>query len=146
MTADISQDVIDFLNRPIRTLKAIRELQARIRGLEDAMLPRGVRYDKDRVQGTRTDPMLIFAERVDALQDKVDDLKLVYLSEVKEVEDAIAQLENQNERCVLTMRYVHRMRYEDIADAMFYSPRTIYSLHRSGAARIKIPKDCSVLQ
>lgn len=136
----MTDEAHEFLTRPIRTLKAIRELQARIKGLEDAMLPSGVRYDKDRVQGTRTDPMAVFAERVDALIGKIDELRLIYFDQLKAVEDDIGKLDNPNERYVLTMRYVHRMRYEDIAESMFYSIRRVYDLHRSGTGKIRAPQ------
>lgn len=133
----MTDEVHEFLTRPIRTLKAIRELQARVKGLEDAMLPGSVRYDKDRVQGTHADPMLVFAERVDGLMSKIDELRMIYLDQVMAVETAISRLPDENERCVLTMRYLNRMRYEDIADSMYYSVRRIYDLHRSGVSKIK---------
>lgn len=136
----MTEEVYRFLTAPRETLKEIRELQVRIKGLEDAMLPSSIRYDKDRVQGTRTDPMAVFAERVDALVGKIDELRLIYFDQIKAVEDEIGRLKNPNERYVLTMRYVHRVRYEDIAESMYYSIRRVYDLHRSGTAKIRVPQ------
>lgn len=138
----LTREVYEFLTRPIRTLKAIRELDSRIRAVEAGMYPSGMRYDRDRVQGTKTDPMLLFAERIDELMNKLDELRTDYLFQLRAVEDAIEKLDDENERAVLTYRYINRKPYTEIADIMFYSERTIHRLHRKGTQNIIVPKTC----
>lgn len=130
-------DVYEFLTRPKRTLGRIRELEARLKGLEDAMLPKGVSYDRDKVQAPRSDPMARFAERAEALCGEIDELRMRYLDETREIEDALSRLEDDRERAVLAMRYLCRMSYEAIAEAMHYSVDRIYQLHRAGTRRLQ---------
>lgn len=129
-------EVIAILRQPSVTLSLIREKSERIRALEDAMLPSGVRYDKDRVQGTRTDPMLVFIERADALFDEVGELQARFIRQSDEAERLISQLDAALERRVLRMRYIRGFPCEQIAHIVHYSDTTVYRIRRAAVKHI----------
>ena len=129
-------EVIAILRQPSVTLSLIREKSERIRALEDAMLPSGVRYDKDRVQGTRTDPMLVFIERADALFDEVGELQSQFIRQSDEAERLISQLDTALERRVLRLRYIRGFPCEQIAHIVHYSDTTVYRIRRAAVKHI----------
>ena len=119
-------EVIAILRQPSVTLALIRELHERVRALEDAMLPSGVRYDKDRVQGTRTDPMLM----------EIDDLKRLYIRQADDAEKLIGSLDANLERRVLRLRYLRGIPCEQIAGIIHFSDTTVYRLRRAAIRHI----------
>lgn len=129
-------EVIAILRQPSVTLSLIREKSERIRALEDAMLPSSVRYDKDRVQGTRTDPMLVFIERADALFDEVGELQSQFIRQSDEAERLISQLDTALERRVLRLRYIRGFPCEQIAEIIHFSDTTVYRLRRAAIRHI----------
>lgn len=129
-------EVIAILRQPSVTLSLIREKSERIRALEDAMLPSSVRYDKDRVQGTRTDPMLVFIERADALFDEVGELQSQFIRQSDEAERLISQLDTALERRVLRLRYIRGFPCEQIAGIIHFSDTTVYRLRRAAIRHI----------
>lgn len=62
-----------------------------------------------------------------------------------EVSSAIETLEVEEEKQVLLYRYIHLMRWEEIADAMHIALRTAFYWHGQALAHFKIP-DCIDMQ
>lgn len=138
------EEVRALLMRPRCALLLIRELEAKAKAAEDAMLPRGVSYDRARVQKSRGDPMAALAARLDELAEQLSEARARYLAETRAVEAMIDGL--GDERIVLTMRYLCGMRWEEIADALHYSADRVYQLHRIGIKKLQSGKDYSKLQ
>lgn len=121
-----------FLHRPMWTKAKIRTKEAQIDDLRLMMLPGAIRYDKDKVQSTPSDPMSEYAERLSELDADIRKLKRQYLREQKEVVKYISMLPDPNETEVLTARYISGMRFEDIAKQCHVSEPTVYRWHRVG--------------
>lgn len=51
----------------------------------------------------------------------------------------ISALETPQERQVLTYRYIDGMRWEDIADRMYYAEDTLYNWHKRALDHLKFP-------
>ena len=80
----------------------IETLQLRIKELQLSLLPRGIRYDSDKVQTSPSDQMLEVAAKVDALERKMQP--------------------TPEYRQLLTLRYLTgHMSWKQIADVMGYS-------------------------
>lgn len=62
-----------------------------------------------------------------------------------EVSSAIETLEIEEEKQVLLYRYIHLMRWEEIADAMHIALRTAFYWHGQALAHFRIP-DCIDMQ
>ena len=109
--------------KTVRSERAdIETLQLRIKELQMSLLPRGIRYDTDKVQTSPPDQMLEVAAKIDALERKMQ-TKLVKLNAdmVKAVE-IVQAMPTPEYRQLLTLRYLTgRMSWEQIADVMGYS-------------------------
>ena len=99
----------------------IETLQLRIKELQLSLLPRGIRYDGDKVQTSPSDQMLEVAAKVDALERKMQ-MKLVKLNQdmVKAME-IVQAMPTPEYRQLITLRYLTgRMTWEQIAEIMEY--------------------------
>jgi len=135
-------EVYRFLTAPRETRKAIRAQEARIRGYEAALPPKGVRYDTDRVQTGHGDQVASYAERLSKMRDRLDELQRLMMDQIDAIDRAAAVLD-PDERTVITLHYICGDRYDEIADKMPASMSTVFRLHRKGTQKIRAPKNDS---
>jgi RNA polymerase sigma factor (sigma-70 family) len=93
------------------------------------MLPGAIRYDKENVQSSPTDPMLVFAEKMDELVNDVKQLELQYMQQYEKVEIMADGLDDAH-RDVLKLRYLAEYKPPEIALELNYSESTVYKLKR----------------
>ena len=100
----------------------IETLQLRIKELQLSLLPRGIRYDRDKVQTSPSDQMLEVASKVDALERKMQ-AKLVKLNQdMVRAMEIVQSMPTPEYRQLLTLRYLTgHMSWEEIAEVMGYS-------------------------
>ena len=100
----------------------IETLQLRIKELQLSLLPRGIRYDSDKVQTSPSDQMLEVAAKVDALERKMQ-AKLVKLNQdMVRAMEIVQAMPTPEYRQLLTLRYLTgHMSWKQIADVMGYS-------------------------
>lgn len=100
----------------------IETLQLRIKELQLSLLPRGIRYDSDKVQTSPSDQMLEVAAKLDALERKMQ-AKLVKLNnDMVKAMEIVQAMPTPEYRQLLTLRYLTgRMSWEQIAEVMGYS-------------------------
>ena len=101
----------------------IETLQLRIKELELSLLPRGIRYDRDKIQTSPSDQMIEVASKIDELERKMQS-KLVKLNQdmVKAV-TIVQAMPTPEYRQLITLRYLtgSRTSWEQIAEIMGYS-------------------------
>ena len=99
----------------------IETLQLRIKELELSLLPRGIRYDSDKVQTSPSDQMLEVAAKRDALERKMQ-AKLVKLNnDMVKAMEIVQAMPTPEYRQLLTLRYLAgRMTWDQIAEVMEY--------------------------
>lgn len=122
-------EVHDKLTAPRRIKRKIAVTKAQMERLRVMMLPGAIRYDKDSVQTSPQDPMLVFAEKMDELTRQAKDLELLYMNEYKEVESMAETLDDAH-RDVLKLRYLAEYKPVEIAIELNYSESTVYKLKR----------------
>lgn len=100
----------------------IETLQLRIKELQMSLLPRGIRYDTDKVQTSPSDQMLEVAAKLDALERKMQ-TKLVKLNnDMVKAMTIVQAMPTPEYRQLLTLRYLTgRMSWDQIAEVMGYS-------------------------
>lgn len=131
-----------YLDRYRRARSSAKELESRLAMLQiDAMVP-GQRAADAMPHGSGGDRDLSdyvakYDEYVTALIRKKQAAQSVMI----EISSAIEALENEEEKQVLLYRYIHLMRWEEIADAMHIALRTAFYWHGQALAHFKIP-DC----
>lgn len=99
----------------------IETLQLRIKELQMSLLPRGIRYDTDKVQTSPSDQMLEVAAKLDALERKMQ-TKLVKLNnDMVKAMEIVQTMPTPEYRQLITLRYLTgRMTWEQIAEIMEY--------------------------
>lgn len=70
-----------------------------------------------------------YAAKVDELEKKILRKRYNRLQKQQEIRNRIERMEDENEKDVLTYRYLRGMKWEDIAVKMGYSWRRIHYIH-----------------
>lgn len=107
-------------------------LKAKHDELESCLLPAAIRYDKDKVQSSPEDPMSKIVAEVMELEKEMKRVQLNKSRQIAKIDKAISQLESDEQRTALTMRYINRIPVTEIAEAMGYAEPTIYKLMNQG--------------
>jgi DNA-directed RNA polymerase specialized sigma24 family protein len=129
-----------YLDRYRRARSSAKELESRLAMLQiDAMVP-GQRAADAMPHGSGGDRDLSdyvakYDEYVTALIRKRQAAQSVMI----EVSTAIEALEIEEEKQVLLYRYIHLMRWDEIAEAMHIALRTAFYWHGQALAHFKIP-------
>lgn len=111
-------------------------LKAKHDELESCLLPAAIRYDKDKVQSSPEDPMSKIVAEVMELEKEMKRVQLNKSRQIAKIDKAISQLELDEERTALTMRYINRKAVKEIAEEMGYSETRIYQFMDKGGAQI----------
>ena len=122
-------EVHDKLTAPRRTKRKIAVTKAQMERLRVMMLPGAIRYDKENVQTSPQDPMLVFAEKMDELTSNAKQLETLYMQQYQEVETMADTLDDAH-RDVIKLRYLAEYKPTEIAIELNYSESTVYKLKR----------------
>lgn len=111
-------------------------LKAKHDELESCLLPAAIRYDKDKVQTSPDDQMSKIVAELQVLESKMAGIQQAKALRIEEIDRAISNLESDEERTALTMRFINRIPVSDIAEAMGYAEPTIYKFMNQGGEHI----------
>ena len=111
-------------------------LKARHDALESCLLPAAIRYDKDKVQTSTEDPMSKIVAEVVALEEEMKRVQFSKAEQISKIGKVINDLESEEEKTALTMRYVNFLPVTKIAKEMRYSEKRIYQFMDRGGAEI----------
>lgn len=115
----------------VRKIEAeIQKLTIRHDELQTCLLPGAIRYDGDRVQTSPDDKMSEIAAEVVDLERQIQELRLHKSRKVREIEDAVRMLGNDDEQMVLMGYYVGRLPMARVAELIHQSPRSAYYIRR----------------
>ena len=126
-----------YLRYPTSLLGNIVILQERIDNLRENMLPKGVRYDRDKVQTSPEDPMTIFAVKIDELEHELLDMKTKYDKAWAEISTTISKVDNDAAKTILAKRYIGGKRWRTIEDEEYISESQLFRLHRIGIESVQ---------
>lgn len=79
-----------------------------------------------------------FAVKADKLRKKLQKARYKRIKVFKEIRDRIGSLESENQKAVLTYRYIKWMEWEEIADKMKYGRRNVTKIHGKALENLKI--------
>ena len=134
--------VYRVLMRPRRIQSVLIGLQSERKGLQLSMLPEAIRYDRDKVMTSPSDPMTEYAARLDEIDRKLADLQESYLRAQDYVVAITDKLIEQNEKDgpeqakAIKLRFLSGMSFSDIARAMHVSDSTMFRRYRQGLSRL----------
>ena len=135
-----------YLDRYRRARSSAKELESRLAMLQiDAMVP-GQRVADAMPHGSGGDRDLSdYVAKYDEYVTSLIRKRQAAQSVMIEVSSAIEALEIEEEKQVLLYRYIHLMRWDEIAEAMHIALRTAFYWHGQALAHFKIP-DCIDMQ
>lgn len=116
----------------------IAELQASYQEVFDAATSMTAKYSSEG-KASDFDPHKF--DRVAEYGEKIEQSINQLASVSSEVLDAINQVQDTKLRRVLFLRYIRRMRWEDISDEMGYTKRNVTILHGKALTALHVPED-----
>lgn len=132
----MNQEAHDILNA-VRVIDLqILRLLSKKKMLESCLYPSGIRYDIDKVQGSPENQLEKLTGEIFEVERKIRDLYSSKLDKAAEIEALINQVESEEFRTILTLRYIGHMSINKIAESMSYSPDWVYKKHRKAVDEV----------
>lgn len=104
-----------------------------------SLLPKGISYDRDKVQTSPVDVLSQTAAEINALDKKIAEITTKLAKHKAFALEMVNSLDDSNERMVLMMYYLtykvddkgieHKFTWEDIAERIDYSRSSVYQIH-----------------
>lgn len=124
--------VYQLLNAPRRTRYRIQQVRSKYLAIYMAMMPGGIRYDKDKVQTSPADMMPEKMGELAELEEKIQRLEDLHRQQIEDITAACGKLSDELQRTVLMMFYVGGVSVREIAETLHYTAPTIYKARRQG--------------
>ena len=126
-------DAKEYLRRPNRILGDIIIQREKAETLRENVLPKGISFDKEKVQSVAGDKMANYAARLEEIEKKLEELTEEYYQAINDIERVIYLVDNEDAREVLAKRYIARKPWIKIETEMEYmSIATVYRAHKTG--------------
>ena len=122
------------LRREKRILEQIQQLRL------DAMLPSCIQGDGMPGGSGREGDLSDYAEKLDELMELLEQERLEAVRQYQEIYQAVKRIQDDEEREILTRRYLKRESWEAIAKEMMCSRRTAIRIHGRALKNFQIPK------
>lgn len=133
----MNQEVYAFMNSARVLHWQWLKLKAKHDELELCLLPQAIRYDIEKVQShPKESAISAIASEVNELERKMAEVQVNKYIQIKKIDQAIGELDSEEERTALTMRFINRAPVTEIAAAMGYAEPTIYKFMNQGAEKI----------
>lgn len=132
----MNKEAYEFLNSARAIHYQWLRLKSKRDELESCLLPAAIRYDKDKVQSSPEDTLSKVVAEVVELEKDMDRLQIQKAERIEEIDNVINDLDSDEERTALMMRFVSRIPVKDIADAMGYAEPTVYKFLNQGGDHI----------
>lgn len=130
------QSTFDYLMQIRKKEYAIKRKQLRCEELRSCLGARAVQYDRDWVQTSPVDKVSEIICKVADLEDQIEQLQEEKALLIIEIGDAIEQLEDDNEKTVLTEFYIGRVPMAQVAEIINYSVRRAYYFRKQGVIHL----------
>ena len=125
-----------MLQKPSRILGEIDCVEETIETLRLQALPKGISYDKDRVQTSPKDMLPEYVAKIEEKEREHSELTKKYLAAVDEALELIKRIDGRNEQAVLVKLYIAGKTRAEIEQMLNCSTRTVQNLHVRGLEQI----------
>ena len=120
-----------------RAVKAVERIEEELRELKMSKIyPPTVNDGMPR--GSGGSDLSGYAGRVDQMERKLKKARYLRIQKMKEITDRINALPSEEEKEVLTYRYIRKMKWEEIAVKMGYSWKQIHRIHSKALENFKM--------
>ena len=121
----------------IRSIARITELMDKIR--MDIICPSAKNSDMPFVNNNPHD-LSDYIVREEELTNKMLQLRYKRIQTYTDIFERIEQLDDEDERAVLTHRYIHDCEWEEIADKIHVSYRQVFRIHERALIHFQLPE------
>lgn len=121
-----------FLMLPNSTAAEIRRLEIKRDAIRESLLLHGIRYDRDKVQTSASDQMAEIEAEISDIEDKIRELTLKKIEQIRNVDEAVESLEDDREKIAISLRFIAGKKIDDVAEEMNYSREQVYRFIRRG--------------
>lgn len=118
-----------ILTKPKKLKSDINRIDERIEDTRLMMLPSAIRYDKDKVITSPSDPMLKFAEKIDELEQKKKQLQAEYITARDKLISLIDMLSDDRMKDIIQSRYMMARKFNQIVEGLPLEESQMYRLH-----------------
>ena len=133
----------EYLKQPDAMKKHINSLEVELEEMKALSVSvSAVRYDEERINsGTKNTeaPFIRSLERIAETENKIEKAKQALLNLQWDISEAIATLDDVDERAVLRARYVNGKSWGVIAKQMCYSQSTVHRIHANALNHFSVP-------
>lgn len=125
----MTDKLFNILTKPKRIKSDIYRIDERIEDTRLMMLPSAIRYDKEKVISSPSDPMIKFAEIIDELERRRDELKQEYIKSRDTLLKLIDRLSDDRMKDIIQARYMMAKKFSEIVEGLPLEERQMYKLH-----------------
>lgn len=133
----MTDELFQILTEPKKIKSEIKRVCERIEDTRLMMLPSAIRYDKDKVLSSPSDPMIKFAEKLDELEKQKENLIQKYIISRQRMTDLIEMLTEDNQKDIIQARYMKNLRFYQIADEIGYSEAQTYRIYADAIEQLE---------
>ena len=131
------KSTFDKLNEARRLDGEIKRKRLHIEELETILMPKAIRYDIEKVQHEPVDNLADIVMEIAAIREDIVKLQKKMIAAIGVVRGMIERIENDNQKNVMTCRYIRCMSQEETAEWLRYTRRHIQRLEAEGKAAIE---------
>lgn len=119
--------------------KEIDIIRRRIEEAELALLPSGIRYDRDKVQASPDDPMMRLAVKLDRYEAELRKHQAALLAKRTKAFRMVSQLTDSTQRQVLELYFLggRRIRMWEVAKIIGYSEQSTYRIYKDALRNLE---------
>lgn len=119
--------------------KEIDIIRRKIEEAELALLPSGIRYDRDKVQASPDDPMTKLAVKLDRYEAELRKHQAALLAKRTKAFRMVSQLTDSTQRQVLELYFLggRRIRMWEVAQIIGYSEQSTYRIYKDALRNLE---------
>ena len=135
-------EVKDILKQVRKAQIEVKHIMRLISREELTLLPKGIRYDKEKVQTSPEDILARSAAEIEDMKTELGISMLMLKRKMGYAESLISRLSDSDEREVLRYYYLDinskggLMTWAEVAEMMGFNERTIYRIHGSALVHL----------
>lgn len=128
-----------FLNSYQETKKAERRIEEQIRELQQNKLPQSC-VSPEKIRRSDLSDLSNYVVKLDQLEQQLWNERKKKLLDLEYIQKAIEALPSEEEKNVLTYKYIKNKKWREIAEEMGYAVRTVQYIHGHALTHIDIKK------
>ena len=119
--------------------KEIDIIRRKIEEAELALLPSGIRYDRDKVQASPDDPMMRLAVKLDRYEAELRKHQAALLTKRTKAFRMVSRLTDSTQRQVLELYFLggRRIRMWEVAQIIGYSEQSTYRIYKDALRNLE---------